>query len=116
MIVVIVARSVGDIAILNHFFKIVHMENFAVFVSIYIQVIAIVLVILFLLVNYRGVKLYGRIQTVMFVLLVIGLFLLIIFGLPHVTLSNLSASFNPDLSLIVQTSSFIFFSYIGLVL
>jgi len=113
MIAVIAAMSVGDIAILNHFFKIVHMDNVAVFVSTYIQVIAIVLVILFLLVNYRGVKLYGRIQTAMFVLLMIGLFSLIIFGLPHVTLSNLSASFNPDLSLIVQASSLIFFSYIG---
>jgi APA family basic amino acid/polyamine antiporter len=113
MIAVIAAMSVGDIAILNHFFKIIHMENASVFISMYIQVIAIILVILFLLVNYLGVKLYGRIQTIMFVLLMIGLFSLIIFGLPHVTLSNLSASFNPDLSLIAQASSLIFFSYIG---
>ena len=113
MIAVIAAMSVGDIAILNHFFKIVHMNNVAFFVSTYIQIIAIVLVILFLLVNYLGVKLYGRVQTVMFVLLMIGLFSLVVFGLPHVSLSNLSASFNPDLSLIAQASSLIFFSYIG---
>ena len=113
MIAVIAAMSVGDIAILNHLFKIIHMEDVTVFVSTYIQVIAIILVIVFLLVNYLGVKLYGRIQTVMFVLLMIGLFSLVIFGLPHVTLSNLSASFNPDLSLIIQASSLIFFSYIG---
>jgi len=113
MIAVIAAMAVGDIAILNHFFKIVHMDNVAVFVSTYIQVIAIVLVILFLLVNYLGVKLYGRIQTVMFVLLMIGLFSLIIFGLPNINFTNLSSSFNPDLSLIFQASSLIFFSYIG---
>ncbi len=113
MIAVIAAMSVGDISILNHFFNIVHMDNVAVFVSTNIQIIAIVLVILFLLVNYLGVKLYGRIQTIMFVLLMIGLFSLIIFGLPHISLNNLSSSFNPDLSLIAQASSLIFFSYIG---
>ena len=113
MIAVIAAMSVGDIAILNHFFKIVNMSDVSIFVSTYIQVIAIVLVILFLLVNYLGVKLYGRVQTIMFVLLMIGLFSLILFGLPNVSINNLSASFNPDLSLIAQASSLIFFSYIG---
>ncbi len=113
MIAVIAALSVGDIAILNHFFKIVQMDNVAVFVSSYIQIIAIILVILFLLVNYLGVKIYGRVQTIMFVLLMIGLFSLILFGLPNISFSNLSNSFNPDLSLIAQASSLIFFSYIG---
>ncbi len=113
MIAVIAAMSVGDISILNHLFKIIHLDNISVVVSTNIQIIAIILVILFLFVNYRGVKLYGRIQTIMFVLLMIGLSLLIIFGLPHVNLGNLNASFNPDLSLIIQASSLIFFSYIG---
>ena len=49
----------------------------------------------------------------MFVLLMIGLFSLIIFGLPNINFTNLSSSFNPDLSLIFQASSLIFFSYIG---
>jgi len=113
MIAVIAAMSVGDISILNHFFKILQMDNIAVFVATYIQIIAIILVILFLLVNYLGVKIYGRVQTIMFVLLMIGLFTLILFGLPHVNFNNLSSSFNPDLSLIAQASSLIFFSYIG---
>jgi APA family basic amino acid/polyamine antiporter len=82
-------------------------------ISMYIQAIAIVLVIVFLLINYLGVKIYGRIQTIMFVLLMAGIVSLILFGLPHVTLSKLTASFNPDLSLIIQASSLIFFSYIG---
>jgi APA family basic amino acid/polyamine antiporter len=113
MIAVIAAMSVGDIAILNHFFNIIHLENVSVFISAYIQAIAIILVIVFLLVNYLGVKLYGRIQTIMFVLLMAGVISLILFGLPHVTFGNLTASFNPDLTLIVQASSLIFFSYIG---
>jgi APA family basic amino acid/polyamine antiporter len=113
MIAVIAAMSVGDIAILNHFFQIVHMGGVAAFVATYIQVIAIVLVILFLFVNYLGVKIYGRVQTIMFVLLMIGLVSLILFGLPHVSLENLSYSFKPDLALIAQASSLIFFSYIG---
>ena len=113
MIAVIAAMSVGDIAILNHFFTIVHMEPAAAFISTYIQAIAIVLVIIFLLVNYLGVKLYGRIQTIMFVLLMVGIISLILFGLPHVTMHNLTASFNPDISFIIQASSLIFFSYIG---
>jgi len=33
--------------------------------------------------------------------------------LPHVSFDNLSSSFNPDISLIAQASSLIFFSYIG---
>ena len=113
MIAVIAAMSVGDIAILNHFFAIIHMENVSVFISANIQAIAIVLVIIFLLVNYLGVKLYGRIQTIMFVLLMTGIISLILFGLPYVRLDNLTASFNPDISLIIQASSLIFFSYIG---
>ena len=113
MIAVIAAMSVGDIAILTHFFNIIHMENTSAFISTYIQFIAIVLVLVFLIVNFRGVKLYGRIQTIMFVLLMIGIVSLIVFGLPHVSFSNLTASFNPDLSLIIQASSLIFFSYIG---
>lgn len=113
MIAVIAAMSVGDIAILNHFFTIIHMENASAFISTYIQVIAIVLVIVFLFVNYFGVKLYGRIQTIMFVFLMVGIISLILFGLPHVTVNNLTTSFNPDISLIIQASSLIFFSYIG---
>ena len=56
MIAVIAAMSVGDIAILNHFFNIVHMDGVAVFVATYIQVIAIVLVILFQTSSKKAVR------------------------------------------------------------
>ena len=113
MIAVIAAMAVGDIAILNHFFHIIQMDSIAAFVSTNIQIIAIILVVLFLLINYFGVKLYGRIQTFMFVLLMVGLISLILFGIPNINLSNLTYSFNPDLALIAEASSLIFFSYIG---
>ena len=113
MIAVIAAMSVGDVTILENFFDILNMHDVSSFVSTNIQLIAIALVITFLIINYLGVKLYGKVQTVMFILLMIGLSSFVIFGLPNVKLSNLTSSFNPDLSIIAQASSLIFFSYIG---
>lgn len=113
MIAIIAAMSVGDVTIFQDFLNILNLHGVSLFVSANIQFIAIVLVIVFLVVNYVGVKVYGRVQTIMFVLLMLGLFALILFGLPHVKMSNLSSSFNPDFSLIARASSLIFFSYIG---
>ncbi len=113
MIAVIAAMSVGDVTILENFFNIINMQGISNFIAINIQIIAIVLVILFLIINYLGVKLYGRVQTVMFVLLMIGLISLILFGLPNVDIGNINSSFNLDWSLIATASSLIFFSYIG---
>lgn len=113
MIAVIAAMSVGDVTIFEDFLNILGMQSASVFVSSNIQFIAIFLVIVFLIVNYVGVKVYGRVQTAMFVLLMLGLISLILFGLPHVRFNNLGASFKPDFSLIARASSLIFFSYIG---
>lgn len=113
MIAVIAAMSVGDVTILENFFNILNMQSVSSFIATYIQFIAIVLVILFLIINYMGVKIYGRIQTIMFVLLMMGVGSLILFGVPNIHLGNLTSSFNPDWSLIAQASSLIFFSYIG---
>jgi len=113
MIAVIAAMSVGDVTILENFFNIINMENVSTFIAMNIQVIAIILVILFLLINYLGVRLYGKVQTIMFVLLMIGLSTLILFGLPYMNINNLTSSMNFDWSLIAKASSLIFFSYIG---
>lgn len=113
MIAVIAAMSVGDVTILESFFNILNMQNISIFISDNIQIIAIILVIIFLIINFLGVKLYGRVQTIMFVLLMIGLISLILFGLPNIDITNLSSSFNFDWSLIATASSLIFFSYIG---
>ncbi len=113
MIAIIAAMSVGDVTIFTHLCKILHMNSISYFIESNIQIIAIILVLLFLFVNYLGVKIYGRVQTVMFVLLVIGLVSFILGGLPHVDFSNITGTFNPDFSLIARASSLIFFSYLG---
>ncbi|RLF62053.1 MAG: hypothetical protein DRN33_06005, partial [Thermoplasmata archaeon] len=113
MIAVIAAMSVGDVTIFQDFLNILNLHDASLFISANIQLIAVVLVVVFLIVNYVGVKVYGRVQTVMFVLLMAGLFTLVLFGLPNVKISNLASSFNPDFSLIARASSLIFFSYIG---
>ena len=113
MIGVIAAMSVGDVIIFTHLCKILHMEDVSFIIASNIQLIAIVLVLIFLIINYLGVRLYGKVQTAMFVLLMIGITLFIFFGLQHVNLSNIESSFTPDLGLILRASSLIFFSYIG---
>ena len=113
MIATIAAMAVGDIILINNFFDILNMHGISLFISENLTVIAIALVIIFLFINYLGVKLYGRVQTVMFVLLMIGISLFILFGLPDIQMSNISYSLNLDLSNIIKASSLIFFSYLG---
>lgn len=113
MIAIIAAMSVGDITILTHFFDILNLHNISIFIEANIQFIAIILVLIFLFINYRGVKLYGRVQTAMMVLLLIGISSFILFGMPHVNMEYLTGSFKPNFSLIAQASSLIFFSYLG---
>lgn len=113
MIATIAAMAVGDIILINNFFDIINLHSISFFISRNIQVVAILLVIIFLLVNYMGVKIYGRIQTAMFILLMMGISLFILFGLPNISMSNLEYSFRINLSSIAKASSLIFFSYIG---
>ena len=113
MIAVIAAMSVGDVTIFQDFLNMLGMQSAASFVSMNIQFIAILLVVVFLVVNYVGVKVYGRVQTIMFILLILGLVSFIVFGMPYVSLSNIGSSFSLDFSLIAKASSLIFFSYIG---
>ncbi len=113
MIATIAAMAVGDIILINNFFDIIGMHTITNFITENIQIIAILLVILFFLINYLGVKVYGRVQTTMFVLLMLGISLLVIFGLQNVSLSNLEYSFHFDTESIAMASSLIFFSYIG---
>ena len=55
MIAVIAAMSVGDVTILENFFNIIGFQGVSTFISGNIQIIAIVLVILFLYINFLGV-------------------------------------------------------------
>jgi len=113
MIAVIAAMAVGDVILIENFFNMAGLRGTASFITANIQLIAIVLVLIFLLINDLGIKVYGRVQTGMFVLLMIGIGALILFGFPHVTLGNLSSSFTIDVASLAQASSLLFFGYIG---
>ncbi len=113
MIATIAAMAVGDIILINNFFDILNMHNISSFISGNITAIAIALVILFLFINYLGVKIYGRVQTVMFVLLTIGIGAFILVGLPKISISNITYSLDLNFSVIAKASSLIFFSYLG---
>ena len=113
MIATIAAMAVGDVILIQNFFNMAGLQDVASFITVNIQLIAIVLVLIFLIINDLGIKIYGRVQTGMFVLLMIGIGALILFGLPHVSMENLSSSFTFDVSSLVKASSLVFFGYIG---
>ena len=113
MIATIAAMSVGDLILIQGFFSMASMSKVSSFIGSHMEIIAVGLVLLFLMVNYVGVKVYGKVQTGMFILLIVGMALLIIFGLPHVNLNNISCSWKWDFSNLAKATSLIFFSYIG---
>ena len=113
MIATLAAMAVGDTILIQNFLDMSGLHGASSWIASNIQIVAIFFVIIFVLLNYFGVKLYGMIQTTMFVLLMIGIGLFIAFGLPHANLSNLHYSFSMDFPSIAQASSLIFFSYIG---
>lgn len=113
MIATIAAMAVGDMILINNFFDILNMHSVSSFISSNITAISIILVVVFLLVNYLGVKTFGRIQVAMFVLLIIGILSFILVGLPDVSMSNIEYSMHINLSDIAKASSLIFFSYLG---
>ena len=113
MIATIAAMAVGDMVLINNFFDILNMHAVSGFIADNITAISIILVVIFLMINYVGVKTFGRIQVVMFVLLMIGISAFILFGISEVDMGNLTHSMDYNLSDIAKASSLIFFSYLG---
>jgi len=113
MIATLAAMAVGDTILIENFLDMSNLHAASSWIASNIQVVAIVFVMVFVLLNYFGVRIYGIIQTAMFVLLMIGIALFIIFGIPHASLSNLEYSFSTNFSSLAKASSLIFFSYIG---
>ncbi|MCD6512474.1 MAG: amino acid permease [Thermoplasmata archaeon] len=113
MIATLAAMAVGDTILIQNFLDISGWHSASSWIASNIQLIAIIFVVVFVILNYLGIKLYGIIQTVMFVLLMIGIGLFIIFGIPHVSISNLAYQAKFDFSSLAKASSLIFFSYIG---
>ncbi len=113
MIATLAAMAVGDTILIQNFLDVSNLHGASSWIGSNIQVVAIIFVIIFVLLNYLGVKLFGIIQITMFVLLMAGIGLFIIFGIPHVNLSNLHYSLSTNFSSLAKASSLIFFSYIG---
>jgi len=113
MIAVIASLSIGNALLFEQFFNMAGLSNVGTFFTNNIQVIAIILVLIFLGINSLGIKSYAKVQMGMFILLMVGIVALIVFGLPNVSLANLSGSLTIDGSLIAVASSLLFFSYIG---
>jgi len=113
MIATLAAMAVGDTILIQNFFDIGGMHNVSAMIASNIQIVAIIFVIIFVMLNYLGVRLYGIIQTGMFFLLIAGIILFIIFGFPHISWSNLKYEANFNFSSLAKASSLIFFSYIG---
>ncbi len=113
MVASIAAISIGDLELINNMFYALGWNSAANFVVANRTVIAIAIVLTFLTINYLGVKIYGWVQDIMFVILLSGIVLLIALGLPHVSISTLASSARGSYMDIMSASSIIFFSYIG---
>ncbi len=113
MVASIAAISIGDLELINNMFYEIGWQNAAAFVTAHRAAIAVCIVLVFLMINYFGVKIYGRVQDVMFIILLSGIVILIAFGLPHVSFETLSSSARGSIGDIMSASAIIFFSYIG---
>ncbi len=113
MVAGIAAIAIGDLQLINNMFFAVGWNSAAQFVIAYQIPIAITIVLSFLLINYFGVKIYGWVQDIMFYILLSGILIYIILGLPHVNMHYLQSSAHGNFMDIMRATSIIFFSYIG---
>ncbi len=113
MVAGIAAISIGDLALIGNMFNAVGWTSATAFVMQYQIPIAISIILIFLGINYLGVKIYGWVQDIMLLVLLSGIILYIIVGLPHVSMQNLTSSAHGGFGDIVKASSIVFFSYIG---
>ncbi len=113
MVAGISAISIGDLALISNMFTAVGWDSARFFIVHYRIPLAIAVILTFLTVNYLGVKIYGRVQDIMFLLLLSGILLYIVAGLPHVRPEYLTSSARGGLQDVLRASSIVFFSYIG---
>lgn len=75
---------------------------------------AIIVTIIFFIINYMGIKTVSLIQNVLFTLLLIGLAIFIVWGLPKINLNLLKAGNPLGFSGVMKATSLLIFSYAGL--
>ncbi len=113
MVAGIAAIAIGDLALISNMFTAVGWDSATAFVADYETWIAIAIILIFLSINYFGVKIYGWVQDIMLLILLAGILVYILLGLPHVRMEHLTASAQGGMQDIVKASSIVFFSYIG---
>lgn len=113
MVAGIAAIAIGDLQLINNMFNATGWTSAVNFVNEYQTAIAVGIVLLFLGINYLGVKIYGWVQDAMFVILLSGILLFIILGMPHINIHTLQESARGNAMDIFRAASIIFFSYIG---
>ncbi len=113
MVAGIAAISIGDLFLISNMFTAVGWDSATIFVMNYRIPIAISIILIFLIINYLGVKIYGWVQDIMLLILLSGIILYIAVGLPHVRIEYLTSSAHGGVQDIFRASSIVFFSYIG---
>jgi len=79
----------------------------------YIKYIAIFFLLLIMLLNIHGVKKVGKVQVVVVSLSIIGLMILLFFGLPNVSQEFLEPAFTNGNIGLLSTVAFVYISYAG---
>ena len=79
----------------------------------YIKYIAIFFLLLIMLLNIHGVKKVGKVQVVIVSLSIIGLMILLFFGLPNVSQEFLEPAFTNGNIGLLSTVAFVYISYAG---
>jgi len=109
----IAAIAIGDLSLVAHMLRSLGSEHAAAFVTAHRTALAVATIVVFLAVNYVGVRIYARVQGAMLAVLSLGLLVYVGFGLPHVTWEQLEASARGDFDQVMRAASVVFFSFIG---
>jgi APA family basic amino acid/polyamine antiporter len=113
MIATVSAVAIGDLSLVNSFLYLLGQQGAINFINAHSLPIAIIEILVFMIINYIGIKIYARVQLALFIILMFGIGVLLTSGLPLIDLNNITSSFNGNLTDLVHGSAILFFSYIG---
>jgi len=110
---VLAAISLGSATLCSNFFNTLGWPQASGFIQAHLSLLACFLILVFFLINLLGVSLYKRVQRMMFLLLVLGMLVYIVSGLPHFKLAQFQSNQMGGWQEIVQAAAVIFWAYIG---
>src|SRR6056297_271780 len=77
---------------------------------------AVMVTVLFFLINLMGVRFVSNIQNVLFIFMVIGILIYIVLGIPHMKAENIAMGSPMGFAGVMKGASLLIFSYAGLTL